>query len=263
MNFILSWDFFSVCLMNWEVDTDCAMRLGKLMNWRQCDRVFIGGLGRSTLQLWSSLCLAASFALTQARTVHTRAQSTYFPSFFSVLFLLLSFSGFVVFHSRKKKARRSEDAGLVLVPLASIVHTNRFAVSLILIGKIVFLFFFSTTLYVHWIIEEEIKHSARLGVLLVRAVISSRRCQFDSFIHERKIHARSRQRRATAASWFLWARPIVLRADFYMQIFLRISFLIVVELLTIHFWFSRRLLVVHWYCVKYSISVERWKRCVR
>lgn len=160
-------------------------------------------VGASTLQLWSSLCLAASFALTRPCGTHQSAINLSSFFFFSVLFLLLSFSGFVVFHSRKKKARRRwPGIGFDRTP---------FAVSLILIDKIVFLFFFFTTLYVHWIIEEEIKHSARCFwcALSSQVAVNSIR----SFIHLWEKDSRAQQTKASHRRKLIsLSGPIVLRA---------------------------------------------------
>lgn len=202
MNFILSWFWFFL-FNELRSDTDCTMRLGKLMNWRQCDRVFIGGLG---LRLFNCDRLSVSPPASPLpdRAVHTRAQSTYLlSSFFRCFFyffpsLVLSFFT----HAKKKARRRWPGIGFDRTP---------FAVSLILIDKIVFLFFFFTTLYVHWIIEEEIKHSAGCFwcALSSQVAVNSIR----SFIHLWEKDSRAQQTKASHRRKLIsLSGPIVLRA---------------------------------------------------
>lgn len=191
MNFILSRFWFFFCLTSWGATvTDCAMRLGELMNWRQYDRVFIARL-RLRLFQRDRFSVSQPASPLPGHAVHTRAQSTYFPSsfIFSVL-LLLSFSGVVVFHSQKIKSfalqlPKIQRAITVLVPL----DRTLFAVSLILIcnrqNRIFLLLPTSLWIHVHWIIEEEIKHL----VLWVRCHLESLSHRFihteEGEIHER------------------------------------------------------------------------------
>lgn len=225
-------------------DTDCAMRLGKLMNWRQCDRVFIGGLG---LRLFNCDRLSVSPPASPLpdRAVHTRAQSTYFPSSFFIFrcfstSFLLWFCRFSLTQKSFMRCRRSEVVGWCWFRSYTIrcfVNFNR---------QIVFLFFF-TTLYVHWIIEEEIKHSAPCFW-----------CALSSQAAVNSIHSLARER---------FTRTAPPQVDFfercncpsgstsnndraegienrflYANFFYKFHFALL-SILTIHFWFSSRLLL--------------------
>lgn len=108
-------------------DTDCAMRLGKLMNWRQCDRVFIGGLG---LRLFNCDRLSVSPPASPLpdRAVHTRAQSTYFPSSFFIFSVLFYFFPSLVlsFFTHAKKLHALSKIRSRRLVLVSIVHYSLF-----------------------------------------------------------------------------------------------------------------------------------------
>lgn len=192
MNFILSRFWFFFCLTSWGATvTDCAMRLGKLMNWRQYDRVFIARLRFDSPNVIVSLSRSQLRPYPAMRYTQERNR---------LIFLLLSFfrrfcffpSLVSSFFTRKIKSfalklPKIQPALTVLVPLDRRSHTIRCFVILICNrqNRIFLLLPTSLWIHVHWIIEEEIKYS----VLWVRCHLES---LSHRFIHteEGEIHAR-------------------------------------------------------------------------